>query len=190
MLPMRPLIDLNIDLGRAKIPLHHLARNQRPPRERQLRQLGSELLERHTSVQDRRHDHVPRRPTRTIEVSDPHATLTASSPHAHKSNRLLLSPTKPQRRSSTLTRNLTRPANRASQARCRSRWPGLGGGARGRGTTRYASACPLRLGSISARMRPLPLGGNGSHAPSPPTPQPRPARRHRTLAMRWLIWLA
>src|SRR5207245_3121 len=89
--PTRLLIYLAIHLGRAKISLHHLARDQRPPRERQLGQLGPEPLERHASVQKRRHDHVPRRPTRTIEVSHPHPTLTSRP----KSNHLLLSPTKP-----------------------------------------------------------------------------------------------
>ena len=171
MLPMRPLIDLDIDLGRAKIPLHHLACDQRPPRERQLRQLGSELLERHASVQNRRHDHVPRRPTRTIEVSDPHPIITS---RRQPTNLTLLSPT-PKLYAYA-------QSHQANQPRISSAAPLAPAGAGGWGEGAWDPFPPRGNARARAQMEPSRRGHANARrvVPRPLAPPPSPGRRDVT----------
>src|SRR5437660_7156194 len=71
-----------------------------------------------------------------------------------------------------LTRNLTRPTNRASQARRRSRRPGLGGGARGRGTRSLQGATHAPAPRWSPAAEGMRTRAAWSHAPSPHPPAP------------------
>src|SRR4029453_9356261 len=65
-------VDLHIDLGRPEGALTNLARDERPAFEPELPKLRLQCRERHPGIDERRHDHVARRPARTIEVRDPH----------------------------------------------------------------------------------------------------------------------
>src|SRR4029434_9141310 len=81
--PKRPpmlvsiLINLDVDLSGPKGPLHHLTRPKLPPWERELPELSFERGERYPGVQQRGHDHVPRRAAWTIEVRHPHRAKSA-----------------------------------------------------------------------------------------------------------------
>src|SRR5882724_224216 len=80
LMPMSPPVDLDIDLGSPKHPLHDLTRPKLPPLQRQLAELRPERGDRHPCIQERGHDHVPRRPTHTIEVHHPHAFALRLNP--------------------------------------------------------------------------------------------------------------
>src|SRR3989454_980696 len=65
-------VDLDVHLGGAEGPLPYLARDELPALERELPELAPERIEWGTRIDQRRHDHVARRPTRTVEIGDFH----------------------------------------------------------------------------------------------------------------------
>src|SRR2546426_8686946 len=72
MARVSPAVDLHVHLGRAERPLPYLARDKLPALERELPELTPEGVEGGSRIDERRHDHVPRRPARTIEIRDLH----------------------------------------------------------------------------------------------------------------------
>src|SRR2546426_11094436 len=72
MARVSPAVDLHVPLGRAERPLPYLARDELPALERELPELTPEGVEGGSRIDERRHDHVPRRPARTIEIRDFH----------------------------------------------------------------------------------------------------------------------
>src|SRR5437016_12846899 len=72
MARVSPAVDLHVHLGRAERPLPYLARDELPALERELPELTPEGVEGGSRIDERRHDHVPRRPARTIEIRDLH----------------------------------------------------------------------------------------------------------------------
>src|SRR5207245_9700871 len=72
MARVSPAVDLHVHLGRAERPLPYLARDELPALERKLPELTPEGVEGGSRIDERRHDHVPRRPARTIEIRDFH----------------------------------------------------------------------------------------------------------------------